>query len=170
MPNKSFHDLYIHELKDTLSAETQIQKALPKIMEACDSEPLKSALNDHLAQTKQHATKIKKLLESHGEDPTAIMCEGMEGLLKEGDSAIEDFPLGVVRDSAIIAACQKVEHYEICAYGTLRAMANTMNHTEDSTVLTEILHQESMANDGLTQIALQIQAPLSQKELMPSRK
>jgi len=145
--------VYVTVLQDTYSAETQILEALPKVIKAVEDESLRQALTDHLAETKTHASKVKAIVEGMGEDPGANKCEGMEGLLKEGDETIDEFKMGPLRDAALICACQKVEHYEMAAYGTLRVFAEMLGRGEESETLTEILDQETMADEKLSSVA-----------------
>ncbi|MBX3096322.1 MAG: ferritin-like domain-containing protein [Fimbriimonadaceae bacterium] len=149
----SLQELYIHELKDAYSAETQIVKTLPKVIEGIDSTDLKTALKDHLEETKSQVDRLKSIFEAHGESPTGNHCEGMEGLLKEGDEAIEEIRKGPARDAALIAGCQKVEHYEISGYGTLCALAEQLGHKEDVKTLRSIQEEEVAADKKLTEIA-----------------
>lgn len=145
--------VYVTVLQDAYSAETQILEALPKVIEAVEDQSLKDALSEHLKQTKTHQSKVKAIVEGLGEDPGANKCEGMEGLLKEGDETIEEFEKGPLRDAALICACQKVEHYEMAAYGTLRTFAELLERPEESEILSQILDQETMADSTLTSVA-----------------
>lgn len=150
---ENLKELYIDTLKDSYSAETQITKALPKVIEAVTSAELKEALSMHLDETKQHVKIVAELIQAQGEDPSGEHCAGMEGLLKEGDKLIKDHEAGPVRDAALISACQKVEHYEISAYGTLRVYANQLRIDDDIDTISAILEQEENADSTLTEIA-----------------
>lgn len=145
--------VYVTVLQDTYSAETQILEALPKIIKAVEDDDLKDALTEHLEETKEQASRVKAIIDGMGEDPDGNKCEGMQGLLKEGDETIEEFEMGPLRDAALICACQKVEHYEMAAYGTLRVFAQLLGRAEEAEVLTEILDQETTADSNLTSIA-----------------
>src|SRR5688500_3337737 len=112
----TLRDLYIHELKDLYSAERQIIKALPKMAKAATNRQLASAFNQHLAQTKRQAERLEQILQSHGESTRGPKCPAMEGLLKEGDEMIAERADEAVRDAGLIAAAQRVEHYEIAGY------------------------------------------------------
>ncbi|MBV6459303.1 MAG: Protein YciF [Fimbriimonadaceae bacterium] len=147
------HELYIHTLQDSYSAEKQITNALPKVIDAVNDGQLKQALSSHLQETIGHAAQVKAMIETYGEDADGEMCDGMKGLLEEGESIIKDFDNGPVRDAALISACQKVEHYEMAAYGTLRVFASHLGYQEDINRLSDILGQEYNADDTLTQIA-----------------
>ena len=146
-------ELYLHELQDAYSAETQITQALPKVIDAVSDLKLKKALTDHLDQTKKHKEIISELASSQGGSPGGEKCDGMAGLLKEGSKIIEEFEAGPVRDAALIGACQKVEHYEISAYGTLKVFADHLDRHDDVTRLDEILQQEFEADELLSEIA-----------------
>lgn len=149
----TLHDLYIHELQDMYSAESQITKALPKVIRGVSSEKLITALQDHLEETRRQREMLDTLFQSHNEKPTGEHCEGIEGLLKEGDEAIEKIAKGPVRDAALIAGCQKVEHYEISGYGTLKTLAMLLGYKQDVKILEQIQSQESNADELLTKIA-----------------
>lgn len=149
----NLHAIYIDMLKDVYSAEQQIVKALPRAIDAVENQQLKESLGDHLAQTLRHVKAVAQIAKRHGEEPTGEHCEGMEGLLEECDEAAQNHDFGPVRDAALIAACQKVEHYEIASYGTLRAFANVMKHTEDGSDLSAIFDEETAADQILTKIA-----------------
>lgn len=151
--HNSLHELYIAELKDAYSAENQIAKALPKLIEAVSNKDVKKGLQDHLEQTKNQAEKVAQICSHHNEKPTGEHCDGMEGLLKEGSKMLEEFESGPVLDAAIISASQKVEHYEIATYGTLRVFAETMGHSEDVKIISEIFDQEIAADKKLSKIA-----------------
>lgn len=145
--------LYLSTLRDSFDAESQITKALPKVIDAATDPKLKESLSKHLQQTEQHAQKVLSIIDSLGEKPTGEHCDAMRGLLKEGSKAIDEFEAGPARDAAIICACQKIEHYEIASYGTLRVFAKHLHRTQDAELLSQILEQEYSANNKLTEIA-----------------
>lgn len=149
----SLQDLLVHELRDLLSAERQITRALPKLIKRAGDSSLQEALEEHLAQTEGHVVRLEECLEQLGVAPRARKCKGMEGLLEEGDEAAEAIEDEDIRDAAIIGGCQRVEHYEIAAYGTARAFAERLG--EDGVVarLTETLEEEAAANERLTTLA-----------------
>lgn len=161
-------DLLQHEVDDLLSAEEQIIDALPKMIEKATQPQLKKALNDHLQITKEQKEriqKVKKILESKsGEaksDPGLLeklfggtKCKGTEGLIKEGEKLMGENMDDKVRDAAIIAAAQKIEHYEISGYGTARAYAMQLGFEDIEQLLTETLNEEYEADDNLTALAL----------------
>lgn len=125
MTNDTLKDLYVEELKDIYSAENQIIKALPKMTKAASSEALKAGFEEHLQQTKVQVERLQKIFKLLNESPTGKKCHGMEGLLEEGSEAIDGFE-GDVLDAALISAAQRVEHYEMAAYGTVRTYAELL--------------------------------------------
>jgi ferritin-like metal-binding protein YciE len=147
---KFFHDA----LKDIYWAEKHLTKALPKMQKAATSEELQKAISDHLAQTQEHVNRLEQIFEQLGHKAQAKKCDGMEGLVKEGESAVEETEDGTAtRDVGIIVSAQKVEHYEISAYGSLVQLATTMGHDDIAEILNETLEEEKEADALLTQIA-----------------
>jgi len=126
MPNKSWKKLYVDELKDLYSAESQLVKALPKMAKAASAEDLRAGFEEHLEQTKGHVQRLEKIFASLDESPKGKKCVGMEGLVKEGSELMEEDFEGQVLDAALIGAAQRVEHYEIAAYGTVREFAKIL--------------------------------------------
>jgi ferritin-like metal-binding protein YciE len=153
MKLESLHDLYLAELSDLYSAEKQIVKALPKMIEKTNSPELREALEDHLAETNGHVTRLEQVFEMHAESAKRKKCKGMEGVLAEGDEMVGQDATPAVRDAAIISAAQRVEHYEIAAYGTVRTYAEQLGHGRAAAVLQETLDEENAANSKLTSIA-----------------
>jgi ferritin-like metal-binding protein YciE len=151
---KDFQELYAHELQDLYSAETQIIEALPKVAEAVESKELATALRKHLEETKQQAKRLQKLLSDLGQKPDGEKCEAMEGLILENEEVIEEYAKGALRDAALIAGCQKIEHYEIAGYGTVRTFATLLGMNEHADVLADTLEEEATANETMTQIAM----------------
>ena len=147
-------DLYVDLLKDLYSAENQLIKALPKMAKAAGASDLRQAFDEHLNQTKRQAERIERIF-SQREDgsPKGKKCVGMEGLIEEGKEIMQENAEEVVMDAGLIAAAQKVEHYEIASYGTARAWAQQMGYDRDAELLQQTLEEESMANEKLTQIA-----------------
>lgn len=158
MKLESLHDLYIHELQDLHSAESQIKTALPKAIRAAKCDELKTALEEHLEVTKGHVERLNTILKRHGAKSGREKCQGMEGLLAEAESMLERTGDDVIFDLGIIAACQRVEHYEISGYGTARAYAVKLSEEEDVSLLAETLEEESAADDELTGIATMLQS------------
>jgi ferritin-like metal-binding protein YciE len=147
-------ELFIDELKDIYWAEQHLVKALPKMSKGATSDELKQAIDDHLEQTKNHVSRLESAFESIGEKAKAVKCEAMAGLLKEADELLEETDKGTeVRDVAIISASQKVEHYEIASYGTLKTLAGVLGFTEAQKLLDETLQEEKAADSLLTQVA-----------------
>lgn len=152
MAEKGFKELYIDELKDIYNAENQLVKALPKLAKAAVSSELRQGFQDHLQQTKGHTARLEKIFRSLGESPKGKKCKGMEGLIEEGSEAMEDFE-GAVMDAALIGAAQRVEHYEIAAYGTAAAFADVLGESEHVVLLTETLEEEKETDEKLTALA-----------------
>jgi ferritin-like metal-binding protein YciE len=147
---KLFHD----QLKDIYWAEKHLTKALPKMQKAATSEELQQAIEDHLAQTEEQVVRLEQVFEQMGKKPQAKKCEGMEGLVKEGESVIEETEDGsATRDVGIIISAQKVEHYEIAAYGSLVTLAKTMGQEDIADILAQTLEEEKQTDELLTQIA-----------------
>ncbi len=153
MKLESLHDLYVLELKDLYSAEQQIIKALPKAIAKASSPELRRELEDHLEESRTHAARIEQIFETHGETARAQKCRGMQGLLEEGGELFGAEATAAVRDAAIISACQRVEHYEIAAYGTLRTYARQLGHDRAAAILQETLDEEIAADAKLSAIA-----------------
>lgn len=154
MKDSDFHKFFVDELKDIYWAENALVKELPKMQQAATSKELKSGIEKHLAETKEHVSRLEKVFESVGEKVDSKKCDAMEGILKEVKSIIDDTEKDTMtRDAGIILACQKVEHYEIATYGTLRVFAKHMGHTEAEKLLSETLENEKATDVVLTKIA-----------------
>ncbi len=156
MTKEEIRELYIQELKDIFSAETQLTKALPKMAKAASSEELQNGFEEHLQQTKVHVERLEQVLDLLEETPTGKKCSGMEGLIKEGSEVINDDFEGDAMDAALIAAAQRVEHYEIAAYGTVIDFADVLGETEQAAILRETLNEEKETSEKLTEMASQI--------------
>jgi len=146
-------ELFVDQLKDLYWAEKALTKALPKMVKNCTSPELISALEEHLAVTEEQVSRLEEVFDSIDEKAVAKKCAAMEGLIDEAEEMMESTTKGVVRDAAIIAAAQKVEHYEIASYGTLCAFAKTLGHNEAAALLEETLNEEKDADSNLTAIA-----------------
>ncbi len=147
-------ELFLNELRDIYWAEKHLVKALPKMEKAASSEELSTALADHLATTEEQVTRLEQVFEMLGEKPRGKKCEGMEGLVKEGETVIEETEKGTAtRDAGLIISAQKVEHYEIAAYGGLTQLAKTLGKNDVANILGEILEEEKEADELLTNIA-----------------
>jgi ferritin-like metal-binding protein YciE len=153
MKLETLKDLYIHELKDLYSAEKQIIKALPKMVKAATNKQLAAGFEEHLEQTKEHVARLEKILKSHDESTRGPKCEGMEGLLKEGEEMIEEDAEEEVRDAGLIAAAQRVEHYEMAGYGCARTYAELLEDQEGAQLLQTTLTEESDTDKKLTELA-----------------
>ena len=148
--------LFEDALKDIFWAEKELTKALKKLAKKATSAELSQALLSHLSETEGQVEKLTRVFEMIGKAARGKKCEAMEGLIKEGDEIIEETDEGAMRDAGIIAAAQKVEHYEIASYGTMRTWANIMGQEEIAAILEEILNEEKSADEKLTVIAQSI--------------
>jgi ferritin-like metal-binding protein YciE len=153
MKANSLQELYVEQLRDLYDAEHQIIKALPEMIEAASAQELKQALSEHLEVTKQHAARIEQIFNRLGEKSKAEKCKGMHGVLDEGSSLVGGIKDRAVRDAAIIASAQRVEHYEMAGYGTARAFAELLNQSEASSLLQQTLQEEKKADKTLTELA-----------------
>src|SRR5712671_730033 len=126
MQKDSLRELYIDELRDLYSAETQLVKALPKMAKTAANDQLRQAFEEHLRQTSEHVSRLEQIFEQLGEKASGKRCVGMEGLVKEGSETMKEDYTGEVKDAAIIGAAQKVEHYEVAGYGAARAFAELL--------------------------------------------
>jgi ferritin-like metal-binding protein YciE len=153
---KSLMDLFHDGLKDIYSGETQLVEALPKMAEAADNEELSGAFTDHLEQTKKHVQRLEKIMQHLGVEKGSETCEAMEGLIKEGEEIIEKYEESPVRDAALIIAAQKVEHYEIAAYGSLCELADVLGMGKIHDTLGRTLDEEEDTDMLLSEIAQDI--------------
>jgi ferritin-like metal-binding protein YciE len=149
----SLDDLLQEELKDLYDAEKQLTKALPKLAKKASSPELKAAFEEHLSQTEQHIERLEQVFEQLGLPARGKKCEGMQHLIAEGNDMIGDAEDDNARDAIMIAAAQKVEHYEIASYGTVRTWANLLGKDEVASILDETLEEEKQTDQKLTQIA-----------------
>jgi ferritin-like metal-binding protein YciE len=156
MPDQGLKELYIDELKDLYSAENQLVKALPKMAKAASSDELRQGFEKHLEQTKGQVQRLEKIFQTLGESPKGKTCKGMQGLIEEGSEATEEGYEGSVMDAALIGAAQRVEHYEIAGYGTVRSMAETLGEDDQVSLLKETLEEEKETDEKLTELAEQI--------------
>jgi ferritin-like metal-binding protein YciE len=150
---KELKDLFEDSLKDIYWAEKALVKALPTMMKNATDEKLKTAIENHLAETKTQVERLEECFKALGKKAQAKKCDAMQGLLDEGKSIIEETEPGTVRDAGIIAAAQKVEHYEIATYGTLAAFAKVLNEEECLKYLLETLNEEKNCDELLTKVA-----------------
>jgi ferritin-like metal-binding protein YciE len=151
--------LFVEELRDLYSAENQLVKALPKMAKGASSEDLKQALEDHLEQTQGQVERLEEVFEQLDETPKGKTCKAMKGLVEEGSEILEEDGEDSVIDAGIIAAAQKVEHYEIASYGTVRTWAGLLGENEAAELLQETLDEEGEANKLLNKLAQDIVNP-----------
>jgi ferritin-like metal-binding protein YciE len=156
MSVSNIEELLISELKDIYSAEKQITKALPKMAKATTSPELRSAFESHLEETNGHVERLEQIFESLGKSGRGKVCHGMQGVLEEGSEVLEDTDKGEVRDAALISAAQRVEHYEMAAYGSVREYANLLGKKDIVQLLEATLKEEKAADEKLTNIAKQV--------------
>ena len=149
-------DLFLDELKDIYSAEKQAVRAYPRISKAIASQELKQAMQDHLEQTKQQVERLDRVFEILGKRAGGKTCEAMKGLLEEAAESVEEIEQGPVLDVAIIASAQRIEHYEIAAYGTVAALAEAMGEQEIQQLLEETLGEEKQTDERLTEVSKQV--------------
>jgi ferritin-like metal-binding protein YciE len=150
---ETLQDLYVNQLRDLYSAETQLLGALPKIAEAASSSQLKEAFTAHLEQTEGHVRRLEKIFQALGDEPSGETCKAMHGLIAEGEDYVKAGGDRDVRDAALIGAAQRVEHYEIAGYGTARTLASRLGETEAAVKLQATLDEEGEADRKLTEIA-----------------
>jgi ferritin-like metal-binding protein YciE len=153
MKIESLRDLYVEQLQDLYNAEQQLIKALPKMAKAASSEDLKAAFEEHLEKTHGHAQRIETICEQMGEKANGKKCKAMEGLVKEGGEVIEEDMEETIKDAALIAAAQRVEHYEIAGYGCVRAYAAKLGDEAAASLLSQTLAEEKEADETLNEIA-----------------
>ena len=160
---QNMEDLFVEQIQDLYDAEERLMKALPKMAEASTSNELRSALEDHLLQTQGHVQRLEQVFAEVGQDPKKETCEAMKGLIKEGEELM-DIEQPALRDAALIAAANRVEHYEIAGYGAARTFATALRLSKSVTLLEQTLQEEKQADARLTQIAEQT---VNQQALRP---
>ena len=162
MAELTLRELYVAELRDLFDAENRLVQALLKMAEAADSAELREAFAEHLEQTKTHVERLRQILESLGEQPAGKKCAGMVGLLQEGDDLMDkDFANGV-KDAALISAAQRVEHYEIAAYGCVKSWAGLLGESTAEDLLETSLEEEKETDEKLTELSESINAQASE--------
>lgn len=167
MELETLKDLYIYELKDLYSAEKQIIKALPKMVKAAKNADLAAGFKHHLEQTKVQAERLEKLLASHGHSTRGPKCQGMEGVLKEGDEILEEDATDEVRDAGLIAAAQRVEHYEMAGYGCAHTYATELGDKSGAQALATTLQEEKDTDNKLSKIAKSVVNLKAKKAVAP---
>ena len=146
-------DLFVHELRDLYSAEKQITKALPKMIKAASNEDLRAAFEEHLEVTREQVSRLEQIFEGLGERPKGHKCKGMEGLIQENSEMLEEDADPDVCDAALIVGAQKVEHYEMAGYGSVRTFAEMLGETQAMRLLERTLREEEETDRRLTEIA-----------------
>ena len=153
MAAETLRELFIEEVRDMYDGEKRLTKALPRLAKAATSEELATALTEHLEETETQMERLEQILESLDEPVKGKRCHGIEGIVEEGKKALEELEEGPLLDAAIIAGCQKVEHYEIASYGTLAFMADLLGESEAKSLLGQTLDEEKAADEKLNAIA-----------------
>ncbi|HET7891498.1 MAG TPA: ferritin-like domain-containing protein [Candidatus Sulfotelmatobacter sp.] len=164
MQKDSLRELYVNELKDLYSAETQMVKALPKLAKAASNAELRQGFEEHLRQTSEHVSRLEQIFEMLGEKASGKKCLGMEGLVKEGAETMSEDYEGALMDAALIGAAQRVEHYEIAGYGTVLSFAEQLGESEHVSLLEQTLEEEKQTDEKLSQLAEQINPQAGQGE------
>ena len=162
--DNELHQLFLDELADVYNAEQQLTKALPKLAKAAESDELREALEQHLEETEEHISRLEQVAESLDETIKRKTCKAMKGLIEEGEDIVKEQKNSSALDTGIIAACQKVEHYEIASYGTLCAWAEQMGHDEALKLLKQTEDEEAAADEKLTEVAETIANQRAQAE------
>jgi Uncharacterized protein conserved in bacteria len=164
MKLNTLQKLYTDELRDLYNAENQLLKALPKMAKAASSEELKEAFEQHLEQTKGHVKRLEQVFEELDEKPKGKICRAMKGLIQEGSEVLEEDGENSVRDAGIIVAAQKVEHYEIAGYGSVRTFAHLLGQNKAAELLQATLDEESETNEVLNRLAESVINPEAVRE------
>jgi ferritin-like metal-binding protein YciE len=158
MQEQSLRELYIDELRDLYNAEMQLVRALPKMAKAATSVQLREAFEEHLRQTSEHVSRLEQIFQQLEMKPSGKKCVGMVGLVKAGAETMRRDRAKDIMDAAIIGAAQRVEHYEIAAYGTVRAFAELLGESEHATLLNQTLEEEKQADKKLTDLSQEIKS------------
>lgn len=158
MKENTLRELFVDELRDLYDAENRLVKALPKLAKAANLDELRDGFETHLEQTKEHVDRLKRIMESMDEKASGKKCPGMIGIIQEGEELMDEDFEGSVMDAALISAAQRAEHYEIAAYGCVRAWAKELGEDEAAELLEQTLNEEKETDEKLTQIAEQVNA------------
>jgi ferritin-like metal-binding protein YciE len=153
MADETLQDVYVDQLKDLWSAENQLLKALPKMAKGASNAQLRTAFEEHEVMTRTHVERLEKIFSELGEKPGGKKCKGMEGLIEEGEETLEEHEMSITRDAALIADAQRVEHYEIAGYGTVRTMANMLGLGDQAQLLQQTLDEEGETDKRLSALA-----------------
>ena len=156
MEHNELKELYIDELRDLYDAENKLVKALPKLAKAASSDKLRAGFEEHLDQTRGHVGRLEEIFEALDEKPTGKKCAGMAGLVKEGEEIMDEDFSAEVMDAALISAAQRVEHYEIAAYGCVSAWAQLLGESEANALLEKTLEEEKETDQKLTELSEEI--------------
>ena len=163
MPNENLKKLYVDELKDLFSAESQLLKALPKMAKAASSDDLRSGFEKHLEQTRGHVQRLEEIFQSLDESPKGKKCVGMEGLVKEGSEMMEEDFEDAVLDAGLIGAARRVEHYEMAAYGTICEIAKVLGQIKHVSLLEKTLAEETQTDQKLADLAKEINSEANEE-------
>jgi ferritin-like metal-binding protein YciE len=153
MKIESMEDLFLEQVEDLYDAEKRLVKALPKMAEASTSQSLRQAFESHLLETEGHVSRLETIFRTLGQDPKSHTCDAMKGLISEGDDMVSDIDQSPLRDAGLIAAANRVEHYEIAAYGSARTFADMLGLSEAASLLEQTLQEEKTADQKLTKLA-----------------
>jgi ferritin-like metal-binding protein YciE len=169
MKIESMEDLFLEQVQDLYDAEKRLVKALPKMAEASTSQSLSQAFQAHLMETEGHVTRLESIFRMLGQEPKSHTCDAMKGLISEGEDMVSDIDESPLRDAGLIASANRVEHYEIAAYGSARTFAETLGLREAASLLEQTLQEEKKADQKLTQLAESmvneeaLRSPISQR-------
>jgi ferritin-like metal-binding protein YciE len=153
MKIETMEDLFLEQVEDLYDAEKRLVKALPKMADASTSQSLRQAFESHLIETESHVSRLETIFRALGQDPKSHTCDAMKGLISEGEDTISDIDESPLRDAGLIAAANRVEHYEIAAYGSARTFADILGLSEAASLLEQTLQEEKKADQKLTQLA-----------------
>jgi ferritin-like metal-binding protein YciE len=153
MKIETMENLFLEQVEDLYDAEKRLVKALPKMAEASTSQTLRQAFESHLMETEGHVSRLENIFRILGQDPKSHTCDAMKGLISEGEDVVSDIDQSSLRDAGLIAAANRVEHYEIAAYGSARTFADILGLTEAALLLEQTLQEEKKADQKLTQLA-----------------
>ena len=153
MKIETMEDLFLEQVEDLYDAEKRLVKALPKMADASTSLTLRQAFESHLLETEGHVSRLENVFRTLGQDPKGKTCDAMKGLISEGEDVVSDIDQSPLRDAGLIAAANRVEHYEIAAYGSARTFADILGLSEAAALLEQTLQEEKKADQKLTQLA-----------------
>jgi ferritin-like metal-binding protein YciE len=153
MKIETMEDLFLEQVEDLYDAEKRLVKALPKMADAATSLSLRQAFESHLIETEGHVSRLENIFRALGQDPKAQTCDAMKGLISEGEDMVSDTEPSALRDAGLIASANRVEHYEMAAYGSARTFAQTLGLAEAASLLEQTLQEEKKADQKLTQLA-----------------